>query len=360
MQDASPSICLPPSVEVVRVHNVEQESGKSFVERAKRYSRLLSPESSGLRRYRRQMLQAVRKAIVLSQPAVAISTSGPELNHWIAAKACRESDTPWVADFRDIAEQWASSRPLSRIIWAIIKRRQNAAVSNADALVTVSGGLADTIERRSGRRPVVIPNGFDEDLMQERCSHFPSFTITFTGTVYDSAVQDGRVLFNALQQLFITCPDSRQHVSVRFIGTEQAIVDSWIAATGFCGDVKCLARMQHSEALKEQARTCVLLHLAFPGKKGILTGKIFDYLGAGRPILSIPADNDCVESLLKETNAGVSCRNADETAAVLKAWYLGWRETGTVDYMGDQIKINKYTRREETRTLAELLNTIAR
>ena len=75
---------------------------------------------------------------------------------------------------------------------------------------------------------------------------------------------------------------------------------------------------------KIQIRACNLLHLAHGGQKGIMTGKIFEYLGARRPILFILGDNDCEDALLKEIQAGVICRNTEEAAAQLLRWYRQW------------------------------------
>jgi hypothetical protein len=117
-------------------------------------------------------------------------------------------------------------------------------------------------------------------------------------------------------------------------------------------------RIPFRESIKIQKQACILLHLAHGGQKGIMTGKVFEYLGARRPILCIPGDNDCVDALLKETKAGVVCRNAEETAAQVLHWYEEWQQTGVLSYCARNEQIMKYSRERQAGQLAELLDSI--
>ena len=122
--------------------------------------------------------------------------------------------------------------------------------------------------------------------------------------------------------------------------------------------VHILPRVSFRESIQIQKQACVLLHLAHGGEKGIMTGKIFEYLGARRPVLCIPGDNDCVDALLKETKAGVICRNAEEAAEQLLRWYQQWQQTGNISYDARDEQIMKYSRQKQAGQLAELLDSI--
>ena len=74
--------------------------------------------------------------------------------------------------------------------------------------------------------------------------------------------------------------------------------------------------------------------------------------------MCIPGDNDCVDALLKETQAGVICRNAEETASQILRWYQEWQQTGTVSYYARDEQIMKYSREKQAGQLAELLDSI--
>jgi hypothetical protein len=98
-----------------------------------------------------------------------------------------------------------------------------------------------------------------------------------------------------------------------------------------------------------------LLLLAHRHDKGLMTSKVFEYLGAGRPILSIPSDGDVIDALLSETGAGASASTAEEVGRILLEYYREWRDGGRVGCRGDSRAIARYTRRSQAARLAEVL-----
>ena len=74
----------------------------------------------------------------------------------------------------------------------------------------------------------------------------------------------------------------------------------------------------------------------------------------------MPNDGDCIDQLLRETNAGVNCSTVEEIAAQLRKWYLEWKATGTVAYQGTEEAIMKYSCKEQASQLAKLLDGIVR
>jgi len=113
------------------------------------------------------------------------------------------------------------------------------------------------------------------------------------------------------------------------------------------------------ETINIEKQAAVLLFLSHSNAKGIMTSKIFEYLGAGRPILSIPGDNNVTDALLKETGTGISASSPDELARIILSWYDEWQKKGAVTYKGRIDKIQKYTRRNQTRRMVQVLNAIS-
>ena len=114
-------------------------------------------------------------------------------------------------------------------------------------------------------------------------------------------------------------------------------------------------------ALGWQLGADVLLHLTWPkGQKGFYSGKIFEYLYARRNILAIPGDGDVVDSLLRETGAGISIETPEEVASKLAEWQREKTQYGVLTYMGREKEITKYDRRISTGKLSEILDNIAR
>jgi glycosyltransferase involved in cell wall biosynthesis len=108
-------------------------------------------------------------------------------------------------------------------------------------------------------------------------------------------------------------------------------------------------------SIRAQQEACGLLFLPSQGLEGILTAKIFEYLGAGRPVLSVPGDGGVTDQLLAETRAGIVGRTAEQIADILEKWIDQWERTGKVEYEPIPDKIRVYTRKKQTEKLAQTL-----
>jgi glycosyltransferase involved in cell wall biosynthesis len=286
------------------------------------------------------------------------ATSPPQVSHALANWVHRNFGIPWVADFRDIWDQKGlPSNAKRRLYQTKIDPR---IVGSGSAIVTVSEPLKEMLQKRHKRPVYVIPNGFDPSDYQDGDASVQQnrkvFGIAYTGKVI-FPWRDPTPLFQALRKLISEGHIEPSKTSVSFYGTEaDDVVKELRSRAGLDDVVRILPRVPLSRSRKIQKQACVLLHLAHGNEKGVLTGKIFEYLGARRPILCIPGDRDCVDALLIQTNAGVICRNTDETAAQLLRWYKQWQNTGSVSYPGREEEIMRYSRKEQARQLATLLD----
>lgn len=119
--------------------------------------------------------------------------------------------------------------------------------------------------------------------------------------------------------------------------------------------------VDHDIAIIEQQQSQLLLLLNWndPKELGIYTGKVFEYLAARRPILSIGyTRGGVVKELLDQTKAGVHCASeADLREYLLKA-YQEYKELGAVQYRGVDVEILKYSHKEMARKFAEVLEEV--
>jgi hypothetical protein len=114
----------------------------------------------------------------------------------------------------------------------------------------------------------------------------------------------------------------------------------------------------HRQIAAVQQASSVLLLLTVMGQKGVLTGKLFDYLGARRPILAVPDDNGDVASLLRRTGAGLTANTPEQIARVLTDWHGQWQKTGQVQLPRNEEAIAYYSRRNQTKRLAGMLDLL--
>jgi hypothetical protein len=74
------------------------------------------------------------------------------------------------------------------------------------------------------------------------------------------------------------------------------------------------------------------------------SGKIFEYLGSFNNILIAPSDQDVIQQLLNETQAGTCKETSEDVCEQLEQWYSEWKQYGKVLYKGNAEKINNYSR----------------
>ena len=284
---------------------------------------------------------------------VVWSTCWPGLTHYVAGRLARRHKIPWVADFRDLPDQ-----KLSRWQLAYTVRAEVRVCRNADALVTVSRPLADTLAGRH-RVPVhVIYNGFDpDDFPPIEPGPCPKFNIAYFGILYEH--RDPRPLFAAMDLLLERGQVDGGEVRIQFYAASLKHLENEIKSFRCYPLIEAHPRIPHGEMVRLQQQAAVLLLLSCSTTRGVMTGKIFDYLAARRPILDVPG-GDVTKALLQETRAGASGETPEEIAAIFLEWYKEWKQTGTVAYHAIEEQVGRYSRREQAGQLAAIFDSLRR
>ena len=290
-----------------------------------------------------------------------ISTSLPVTSHLIAKELKNKHKIPWVADFRDLWSQnhYYMYGPLRKLV---DKRLELKTLLPADALVTVSPLWAEKLSiLHRGKATYTITNGFDPDKMSKGQIDLTSkFTITYTGVIYTEA-QDPSKLLAALRGLISDGFMDPNDVEVRFYGPEVDWLASEIREYGLLDIVKQHGIVPHQLALERQRESQLLLLLNWEDQqeRGCYPLKIFEYLAAQRPILSIGGSgDDVVKKLLDETKAGMYCKTVGDIKNILRDIYSEHKLRGKISYNGDIEKINKYSYREMAKKFAEVLDSL--
>jgi len=326
----------------------------SLRERIERYLWPGTYPADWTRGVRRAISQVARKHHV----DAVWATCAPYSDLTIAEACSRELSIPWVADFRDVPGQQGASENLDLALRRLrLVPLEKRLVRSAAATTTVSDGLAEILRRRHGRDVAVIPNGFDpDDYAAGPAPGDGKFVILYAGTL--CAHRNPRPLFEAVDMLLRRGDVAAGDVSLRFYGGSSTEAAEAARACLSHGIVEGHAPVPHGDMIRLEQSSAALLVLGCEGGKGVLTGKLLEYVGARRPILAVPNDHDCIEAMLRETSAGVSCSTPDEIAAQLLEWYREWKQTGTVACRSDEGTISKYSRKRQAAQLADVLNAI--
>jgi len=233
----------------------------------------------------------------------------------------------------------------------------------ADAVITVSSPLVNKLisgTRINPDKTHVITNGYDpSDFMG--IAHVPTekFSLIYTGRLHRFK-RDPELLFKVVSNLIKRKDMDNDRISLDFYVGDLAGFSHFIEKYSLEDVLNVHEFVSYKDSLKKQkCATVLLLFQSDPGSdSGVYTGKLFEYLGAKRPILSMPSSSELIEDLLNRTGAGVAVSHEEELETVLLKWYGEYLEKGTVPYMGLESEIQKYTREEKTKALASIFDSL--
>lgn len=221
-----------------------------------------------------------------------VSTFGPPACHIIATLLKRRLPVFWAADYRDL---WNDSSlltgawPFSRIERGI----EDHVVGRADLITTVSDPWRLILARRFGDRVVTIENGFDrEDLLGlDPKPFFPEdgkIRLVYTGTFYPER-QSPEPLFRALALLRSRGLPVDERVEALFYGVKAGALEKLAVKHGVQRSVQARGYVDRRSVLRIQRDADLLIFLDWldDGFPGMMTGKLYEYLYAGVPVLCV-------------------------------------------------------------------------
>lgn len=289
----------------------------------------------------------------------AIISVWPVTSHLIARELKDRYNIPWVADFPDL---WSQNYhyPYNFIRKYFDRKLEKGTLSKCDAITTVSLPLKDVLKKIHKKNIFDITLGFDPESRMSASRITEKFTITYTGLVYRDK-QDVTKIFSALKDLIKKKIIDPKDIEIRFYGPKDHLVEKSIKTYGLSSVAKQYGAIVKDESLGKQRESQLLLFLNWEDKnqKGVYTGKIFEYLAAGRPIISTGGfKEDVIEDLIKKTNAGVFAKTTEDVRHELEKYYLNYKQKGAVDYLGNKEEINKYSHIEMARKFKDILEKL--
>lgn len=290
-----------------------------------------------------------------------ISTGPPHSMHLIALKLKEALGLPWIADFRDPWTEIDYYNDLRLTRWADRKhhRLEREVLNKADKVVTVAPDGARRLGRLGNRNVRTIYNGFDRDDDAQTPVSLPDkFTITYLGVL--SKAQNPNNLWQALGELIKEDTGFNNNLKINMIGQIDSSVVNAIDENSLTQHVTYSPCIPHDQVSAAHRSSTLLLLLLMPDSepraKGLLTGKLFEYMASGRPILCIgPEDGDAAR-ILRETGAGqtVSFEDKEKMKEALKNLYQRYLEN-TLEGNTNP-KVENYSRQVMTQQYAALLN----
>ena len=265
----------------------------------------------------------------------------------------------WIADLRD---PWTKIYYYPDLLHTKLAKRADRALERrvlkqCDHAIVVSDPIRKeyaALGSVDAGKISVIPNGYDEENFQSIEQSQPKkFIISYTGTLAES--YNPASLIQLLSDFVLNHGD----VKLRFVGTQAPAIRKMLEEKKLIPYCEFIPYVPHQAAIQYMQESSVNL-LLIPdsaGAAGILTGKLFEYLGSAKPILGVGPVTGDASRIVEECNAGkfFSRDQPDGMLLWLEEHYVRW--SNGVDLRNESKVHQRYTRRELAARLADLLRS---
>lgn len=290
-----------------------------------------------------------------------VSTGPPHSMHLIAMKISKKLNIPWLADFRDpwTGIDFYHQLKLSWLADKLHHSLEKKVLYNAAAVTVISNDMKSEFLKLVERDYAIITNGYDEQDFSEMRNEQPEtkFTLAHIGSINPARAPEK--LWSVLSDMVKQNAEFAEFLEIKLVGKVDIGVIKTLDKYGLSPFVNRIEYMPHQRVMHEIQNSQVLLLLInnTPNSKGILTGKLFEYLGSGRPILSIgPEDGDAAE-ILRNTSAGHTAdfENRAGMQSIIMEYFGMYTRKKLVSSTSNRAS---YSRRQLTSEIAEVLNKI--
>lgn len=303
-------------------------------------------------------IKFLTKYLRKSDVDVVITTGPPHSLHLIGLELQKLFSKKWIADFRDPWTEIDYFHQLPLTPNSINKHleMEKKVLKSANAILVVGKTMKENYKLFNDQIHI-ITNGFDNErpIMTQALDKW--FTFTHIGMM--NADRNPKLLWKVFADLIKSNSDFSSDLQINLIGKVAEEVVKDIKSNGLEEHVTFTDYMSHGRVLQHQSTSQVLLLAVndVPSSKGIITGKIFEYLRAKRPIVAIaPVDGDLAE-IISKTNSGEVVGFDDEERMKNVVFELYKKYKNNKLYVDSQ-DIDQYHRKNLTKQLAEVIKSI--
>lgn len=290
------------------------------------------------------------------------------------AKLAKQFGLPFIADLRDIVEQYAAeefiahplplprwmNRPIHTYFRHRLLRDRNQALATATAITTVSPWHVETLKAYNPHVHLIY-NGYDPELFFPETIPAKPFTITYTGRVHSIALQDPTLLFKAIKAM--NDAGLIQPADFRVVWYTDARSQNIIEEEAIRLDVsKYMVYKSYVPAAEIPVilnQSAILLLLTNKsgngGPNGILTTKFFEYMAVEKPILCVRSDEACLAETIRRTRSGLAATQVEEVCQFLLHHYKEWQAQGYTTAQVDRSQLKQFSRQEQANQFAKLI-----
>jgi hypothetical protein len=313
------------------------------------------------------MLTAVKaaKKLVAEHNITAIYSSSPPYTCALIARAIRRATgLPWIAGFRDPWTEFLTTPDRWFLPAAIDRSLERSVFTEADMVECAWTGIIDDAVRKYPQldrsKFFHVPNGFDaSDFPPVVYTRNERFTITYTGSMYGRRTP--KAFLDALEYLADAGRIRTEDVHLRFVGRFGDEVHAMMDASRFASSIERIGYVPHEVSVGYLMQSEASLLIVDDAKESaeIVPGKVYEYLGVGRPVIALAPRGSAIEELVLRTHAGGCAPQSDipAIAEIIGTFLDRWKQ-GQQITEPDTFMIASYERRNAAKQLAEKLNQL--
>jgi glycosyltransferase involved in cell wall biosynthesis len=364
---------VPDTVEVIRTYtpNIGRIFKKVSGNAALPYGSLQTDRKSSIRKkilfflrlnfvipdlrklWNRYAYKAAKAELQKENYDLLVSTGPPHSTHLIAAKLTKKFSIKWLADFRDPWSEMSYLKTAGRLpITEFFDKKLEAKVLRQSDIITVVSQKIKA-DFNNLEKIKVLHNGFDEDdftdIYYEKSE---KFQINYFGSLTNET--NPLIVLTTVNELI---ESGKNKFEMNFWGNYLPEMQAKIQAKDKFKIVNFHGYLPHSQILVKMVNSQLLLLIInkLKNNKGILTGKIFEYLGSRIPILGLgPTDGEAA-SILQETGSGKMFPYDDKKNIYqyIRTLYENWQNNRV--WQSASASYLKYSRRNLTKQLIDII-----
>lgn len=280
---------------------------------------------------------------------VVVSIYSPPSSHIIAGILKRKLNVFWLADYRNLwsRNQYYPGKWPFPLINDYIER---FFIKKADLITTLSEPWKELLASRFGNKVITIANGFDVEELDkiETKDIFPKdgkIRLIYTGSIYEGK-QDPLPIFEAINILRRHDPAIDEKLEILFYSDDPGNLHDLIQSYGLEDIVKTPDFVNRQTILLAQREADMLIILGWedPSEKGVLPGKIYEYMFSGTPVLVVGGSaNSILDQLIEDSGVGtIAGKSVEKTANVIRALLKGKK----LEYSPSKDVLAQYTKEE--------------
>lgn len=306
--------------------------------------------------------------VIKNDPDIKLvfSSGPPHTVHLIGKKLACKSGLPFVTDFRDpwVNIDYYNDIKRNPLTVALDKHLEGKVLRQANGISVVGPGCRDQILEGHKNIPreksIIVYNGFDPDVYPPEKPNPPKnkFILTYIGNLPFSRFIPG--FFHAISELKKHPEIQPDKFQFHFYGHVDESVKKEIDKFEIDKFLTFHDFVPHEQAIRATVESHLLLLIIndTPTKKGIVPGKMFEYLASERFVLAIgPVDGDAAK-IYNETGCGKFFDYEDISGIknFLLESYRNWQKGNWQP--SDTSLISKYERAEQLAKIKEMFERL--